>query len=194
MSRRVLTPYVRDHLSLLERRKLALVLQHEEAPKAKGHFVGHRKLTAPHVLALLGPRYARLLALLGMRLGEYVEWQSMRQGGQTLDSAHSALLFTRACPFLVWWQSPGEVFVEPVPWLDSTFRHLGQADSCPPTFDLHPLDLLDFDHHGLPKEAVTIRYQIRLSRGSVRRGRLLLDPQGTMEDQPNPIQNNHRHK
>jgi hypothetical protein len=173
---------------------LAFVLRAEEAPKAKGHFVGHRKLTARHVMALLGPRHARLLALLGMRLGEYVEWQLTRQGSQTVENPRTALLFTRACPFLVWWQSPGEVFVEPVPWLGQTFRAMEKADSCPPAFDLHHLDLGDFDHHGLPRDLVPIRYQVRLSRGHTRRGRLILDPQGTMEDQPlNPAENNHRH-
>ena len=93
MSRRVLTPDVRDHLSRSLRRKLAFVLRATELPREKGLFVGHRKLTAPHVTPLLGPRYARLFALLGMRLGEYLEWKFALEDKQAGVCIKSALLF-----------------------------------------------------------------------------------------------------
>jgi hypothetical protein len=155
------------------RRKLAFVLQTTEMPKEKGLFVGHRKLTAPHVAALLGPRYARLLALVGMRLGEYLEWQMALQDHQDATCIKSALLFTKACPFVVWWKPPEEVFVEPAPWGDRTFQE--HPEEGPPAFDLRHVDFRHFDHHGLPSTTVMIPFR---HRQTDRHGKIKLGPGG----------------
>lgn len=179
MSRRVLTPDVRDHLTRPLLRKLAMVLCSEQKPREKRLFVGHRQLTAPRVEALLGPRYARLLALVGMRLGEYLDWQRTLEDGPAAPTK-SARLFTKDCPFLVWWKLPEEVFVEPVPWFRRSSADRGQPG--PPDFDLRHLDLRHFDHHGLPTFPIAIPYHCRFGAESARAGRLLLGSGGILEE------------
>lgn len=172
MSRRVLTPDVRDHLAFLAA-QAGFCSARDRGASGKGLFVGHRKLTAPHVTPLLGPRYARLFALLGMRLGEYLEWKFALEDKRPGMCIKSALLFTKACPFVVWWKPPEEVFVELAPWGDRTFQD--HPEEGPPGFDFRHVDFRQFDHHGLPASAVVIPYRYQHAE---RHGKIMLGPRG----------------